>query len=308
MGRVCAWLSIGISLFGLVMVGAIAWDVDPAGRFSVPHAASRDAVSVDNQLRLLVGVGGPIFVFACLALGLAGSRTRRGATSTQVDPERDASADEPLVQGHPGLATQRGPGDVGRAVDGSLPTTPPRSRTSWLLPMLLGVVILAVSEFSGWMLAIPASVPASDAQQRLDDTPATLWALIRIREFECRVSYPGPDRTLNTLDDIHVAGELRIPVNETVRVQLEADDGPHRWFVPSLRRNVALRQSCPVQLSLSADVTGEFAMLRVDLSGDRQDATPGKLVVQPASDVRQWLDFRNEDQQRKQTPDPEVQP
>jgi heme/copper-type cytochrome/quinol oxidase subunit 2 len=113
---------------------------------------------------------------------------------------------------------------------------------------------------------------------------------------------------MDTLDDIRIAGELRVPTNKLVTIQLEADDGPHRWYVPSLRRSVDLRKGQAVQIPIRVDVSGVFDMVVIDLSGYREDAFPARLVVEEAVDVRNWLDGRAQEQQRRQLPDPQVQP
>jgi heme/copper-type cytochrome/quinol oxidase subunit 2 len=268
--RLCGWAFVATSLLGFLVVASMLLGVGPTSQIGLPVPAGPDAVQVDRQLVLLFSITGFVFAGTSVAVVWLALGRRRSAEHG-TSSQSDA-----------------------------------RSTSLWLMPALLGVAVLAIAECSGWFCHIPA-VPAVGRPSQ-PDNPGDVWAKLRIRAYECQITYPGPDRRMDTLDDIRSAGELRVPSNKVVTIQLETDDGPHRWYIPSLRRSVDLSKGEAVQIPINVDVSGVFDMVFIDLSGYREDAFPGRLVVEEAVDVRNWLHGRAQEQQRRQLPDPQVQP
>lgn len=60
-------------------------------------------------------------------------------------------------------------------------------------------------------------------------------ARVVARQFEWRVIYPGPDGALDTVDDIHVANELHIPMSRRILIELRTMDVLHSFFLPHFR-------------------------------------------------------------------------
>jgi heme/copper-type cytochrome/quinol oxidase subunit 2 len=173
------------------------------------------------------------------------------------------------------------------------------------LPVLAGITLLAVAESSGWFCRVSSvlSVPES-----MGEESNTVYATLRLRTYECRVSYAGADGRLGTRDDLHVAGELYVPLDQDVTIHLTADDGPHRWCVPSLRRSIDVRKGQRLAVKIRASATGVFDMIVVDLSGCREDVTPARMIVDSPSDVQHWLNTKKQAQQAGQMPLLEVEP
>jgi heme/copper-type cytochrome/quinol oxidase subunit 2 len=268
--RLCGWAFVATSLLGVLVVAGTILGVGPVRQIELPVQAGPDALQVDRQLAFLFSITGLIFVGTSAAV--VWRSVGRGRSAEHENRPHDDR----------------------------------RSTLVCLMPALLGIAVFAVAECSGWFFHTPDKQTVGELSQ--PDNAGDVWAKLRIRAYECQVSYPGPDRRMDTLDDIRIAGELRIPSNKVVTIQLEADDGPHRWYVPALRRSVNLRKGEAVQIPVLVDASGEFDMIVIDLSGYREDAFPGRLIVQETVDVHRWLNGRAQEQQRRQLPDSQVQP
>jgi heme/copper-type cytochrome/quinol oxidase subunit 2 len=270
--RVCGWAFWIVSLVGWLALIGLVLGMGPSDRWAMPAKASPDAAATDMQLALLVGLAGILLVVV---------------TARFLWRLHFAARSLPLT-------------DRSGEADGRK-----RSSRPWWFPLMLGVALLAVAECSGWFLRIP---PTETVEGTSAEPTREMWARLRLRAYECRVTYAGPDGRMDTTDDLRVAGELRLPQNETVTLQLEADDGPHRWYLPAWRRSVQLRKGEFVRFTARANVAGTFDMLVVDLSRIRQDALRGQVVVDSSSAVRRWLEQIARNQLSQQLPAPEVQP
>jgi heme/copper-type cytochrome/quinol oxidase subunit 2 len=250
----------------------MALAVNPIGTLKLPALASPDALATDRQLAWLVCIAGALMLLVSVRfLWVLPATARSSPTSTQGRQSTDAA----------------------------------RSADLWWLPLLVGAALLAACEGSSWFFRVASADPVTGASNRKSDG---VWARVRLRTYECRVTYPGPDGQFDTPDDLRVAGELRLPLGDSVTIQLEADDGPHRWYVPALRTSVELRKGQSVTTRVHTDVAGDFDMVVVDLSRYREDAVHGRLIVSSADTAQQWLEQRSREQLAEQLPASEVQP
>ena len=58
---------------------------------------------------------------------------------------------------------------------------------------------------------------------------------VHAKQFEWRITYPGPDGRLGTDDDFTVRNQLHLPVGRPVVTHLTAEDVIHSFFVPEFR-------------------------------------------------------------------------
>ncbi len=272
MTRACGWAFVTVSALGLLVLAGMALEVNPIGNLQLPASASSDAVATDRQLAWLVCIAGTLMLMV----------------SVRFLWSLPATAGPSPALNQSGQST-----DAARS-----------ARLSWL-PLLVGAALLAACEGSSWLFRVASVDPVTAASNQKSHD---VWARVRLRTYECRVTYPGPDGQFDTPDDLRVAGELRLPLDDSVTIQLEADDGPHRWFVPALRKSIELRKGESVTTGVDADAAGDFDMVVVDLSRYREDAVHGRLIISSADTVQRWLEQRSREQLAKQLPASEVQP
>ncbi|MGH7459903.1 MAG: cytochrome c oxidase subunit II, partial [Longimicrobiales bacterium] len=90
-----------------------------------------------------------------------------------------------------------------------------------------GAIVLILGAWS-WPLWLdvkdPSRFPAPDLQ-----------LVIRVKQFEWNITYPGADGQLGTADDFTRRNQLHIPVNAKVRATLEAEDVIHSFYLPNFR-------------------------------------------------------------------------
>jgi cytochrome c oxidase subunit 2 len=69
-----------------------------------------------------------------------------------------------------------------------------------------------------------------------DSVPAGAYPIgVHGKQFEWRITYPGPDGQLGTGDDFTVRNQLHVPVGRPVVVHLSSEDVIHSFFVPEFR-------------------------------------------------------------------------
>jgi cytochrome c oxidase subunit 2 len=60
-------------------------------------------------------------------------------------------------------------------------------------------------------------------------------AEVTARQFQWMIRYPGPDRKLGTLDDLHTVNDLRFVKDTPTVIYLKSQDVLHSFFLPQFR-------------------------------------------------------------------------
>ena len=95
----------------------------------------------------------------------------------------------------------------------------------WTVIPAVILLFLALYQMPAWVqIRYPTSRPKKDAIAR-----------VVARQFEWRMVYPGADGKYDTPDDVHIANELHIPMNQDVVIDLVSMDVLHSFFLPHLR-------------------------------------------------------------------------
>jgi cytochrome c oxidase subunit 2 len=102
-------------------------------------------------------------------------------------------------------------------------------------------------------------------------------------------TYPGPDNVLGTEDDILIANELHVPRDRTVRLQLEATDVLHSFYVPAfrLKQDVVPGRSIPAWFNATQDGTYEIDCSQ--LCGSSHGIMRGTVVVESPEKFDTWI-------------------
>lgn len=109
------------------------------------------------------------------------------------------------------------------------------------------------------------------------------------RQFMWMFTYPGPDGKLGTEDDIVVPNEMHVPRDRTIRVQLEAPDVLHSFYVPQfrLKQDVVPGRSIPAWFKATQD--GSFEIACSQLCGVSHGVMSGRVVVESPEKYETWI-------------------
>ncbi|CAN1209155.1 Cytochrome c oxidase subunit 2 [Tumidithrix helvetica PCC 7403] len=92
----------------------------------------------------------------------------------------------------------------------------------------------------------------------------------------------------NYPNDIAV-GELHIPVNRKIRLNLSAADVIHAFWVPQLRLKQDAVPGLPTHIEFSADKVGEYPVVCAELCGSYHGGMRTTMVVHTPEDYESWL-------------------
>ena len=110
------------------------------------------------------------------------------------------------------------------------------------------------------------------------------------KQFEWNVRYPGPDRALDTADDIiGPANDIHVPVNQDVLVLLEVQDVLHSFFVPALRVKQDAVPEMTTKAWFKAGKTGRYEIACAELCGLGHYRMRAFLTIESEEDFQAWL-------------------
>ena len=109
------------------------------------------------------------------------------------------------------------------------------------------------------------------------------------RQFMWLFTYPGPDNVLGTEDDIQIGNEMHVPRDRTIRLQLEATDVLHSFYVPAfrLKQDVVPGRSIPAWFNANRDGTYEIDCSQ--LCGSSHGIMRGTVVVESPEKFETWI-------------------
>ncbi|HEU5310500.1 MAG TPA: cytochrome c oxidase subunit II [Candidatus Eisenbacteria bacterium] len=151
-----------------------------------------------------------------------------------------------------------------------------------------------------WILIPCAAILACDLV--IDADSARVWdevkqtnpkpdLTVRVdgRQWAWDLTNPGPDRVLDTKDDITLLNELHVPAGEVVRFELRSRDTLHSLWVPELRLKQDAVPGRTFRGWFEATRPGEYGILCAELCGVAHGIMKGKLIVHESGEYRSWL-------------------
>jgi heme/copper-type cytochrome/quinol oxidase subunit 2 len=158
-------------------------------------------------------------------------------------------------------------------------TDEPRG-TAAILP-IAAAALLALS-----LVRAPARKGGSDGPRAAPHPPAAILATARAARWT--FTYPGPDGTLGTPDDVPGGGDLHVPAGRDVELILTSDDYLDRFSVPGLGLHGMAVPGLPSSLTIRAPRPGTFAMAADPMCG-RRPSHGGRLIAETLPDFASWL-------------------
>lgn len=113
--------------------------------------------------------------------------------------------------------------------------------------------------------------------------------LVRPRQFQWDVTYPGRDGRFGTNDDVTAINRVDVPAGRDVVVRLEAQDVIHSFFVPEFRLKQDAVPGMTTRLWFNVPRAGEYEIACAELCGLGHYRMRGVLVVHEAGDYERWM-------------------
>lgn len=153
-----------------------------------------------------------------------------------------------------------------------------RAEVIWTaIPAVTMVALGLVSNhYWGWMKE-PSRVPAN-----------AYHLGVHAKQFEWRVTYPGPDAKLGTDDDFMVRNQLHIPVDQPVAVELSSEDVIHSFFVPEFRVKQDAVPGMHIIAWFQATKTGEYEIGCAELCGMGHYKMRARVFVHTPEEFTAW--------------------
>ena len=133
----------------------------------------------------------------------------------------------------------------------------------------------------------------SVAGPALPSQPQTPNEPLRVRvtghDFRWHLRYPGPDRELDTNDDILARRHLHLPMHTPVELELRSDDYVYSLYLPEYELVEMAFPGRPFVVEISTDSAGTSRLLGSQMCGFTHPELLGDLVVQSREDFRRWL-------------------
>lgn len=120
---------------------------------------------------------------------------------------------------------------------------------------------------------------------------------IRGKQFVWEMTHPGPDRLLDTSDDIQTLNQLTVPVHAKVEFELESADVIHSLWIPNLRLKQDAVPGRTIRGWFEATQEGTYPVSCAELCGSGHGTMKGELHVLNETDYQKWME-----EQSVQTP------
>ncbi len=142
------------------------------------------------------------------------------------------------------------------------------------------------------MVALALMSNATWAEVKQQGPPGDVFFKLSGKQFNWEITYPGLDGKLGTADDFVMDNDLHVPVNKVIRIELEAKDVIHSFFVPNLRLKQDAVPGRSIQVWFVAKETGEYEIPCAELCGFGHSGMKGTLYVQSEADYDRWMKER----------------
>jgi cytochrome c oxidase subunit 2 len=107
-------------------------------------------------------------------------------------------------------------------------------------------------------------------------------------QFAWNIRYPGPDRRLNTPDDLLTMNQLHLPVGKPVKIELRSKDVIHSLFIPEFRIKQDAVPGLTTEVWVEATRPGQFEIRCAELCGLGHYRMRGFVTTEPISAFEAW--------------------
>ncbi|TDJ54837.1 MAG: hypothetical protein E2O40_06745 [Planctomycetota bacterium] len=108
------------------------------------------------------------------------------------------------------------------------------------------------------------------------------------RDFKWHLRYPGPDRRLDTADDVFAQRHLHLPMNADIELELRSADFVYSLYLPDYELVEMAFPGRPYVVEFTTWSEGTSRLLGSQMCGFTHEQLLGDLVVQTPADFRRW--------------------
>ena len=153
-------------------------------------------------------------------------------------------------------------------------------RAEFAVGGIVTLILLAIALYSDRLWGEIKSPVAGDA----------FVVRVEPRQFQWDVRYAGADGLFDTPDDVKKINQLRLPRDRWCRIEMDAQDVIHSFFVPEFRiKQDAVPGMRSTILVMPSD-TGTFEIACAELCGLAHYRMRGKLTVMEPAEFGIWYD------------------
>lgn len=158
-----------------------------------------------------------------------------------------------------------------------------RAEYVWTGVTAVVVVWIGLASAGGWRRMKGRDAVPADA----------LPLVIRAKQFEWHIDYPGRDGRLGTADDYSVRSQLHIPVGRAVTATLEAEDVIHSFFIPEFRVKQDAVPGMGIHVWFQPTKVGTYEIGCAELCGLGHYRMRGVVTVHTPEDFDRWVAARS---------------
>ena len=117
-------------------------------------------------------------------------------------------------------------------------------------------------------------------------------AEVTARQFEWRIRYPAPGKTLQDTPqpgDLYSVNDLHVPAGKPVVIRLRSEDVLHSFFLPHLRVKQDAVPGLVIPVWFQCDKVGAFELVCAELCGWGHYKMRGQLSAQSEEDFQEYL-------------------
>jgi cytochrome c oxidase subunit 2 len=150
---------------------------------------------------------------------------------------------------------------------------------TWTAIPAVILVVLAVFSNSLWSeIRDPNKFPKDAAS-----------IMIKPRQFEWDITYPGPDKKFGTADDVTTINQLFLAVNKPVQIKLEGQDVIHSFFVPEFRIKQDAVPGMPTAVWIQPTKIADYEIACAELCGLGHYRMKGAVSIVTQDSLDRWL-------------------
>ncbi|MCB0420434.1 MAG: cytochrome c oxidase subunit II [Bdellovibrionales bacterium] len=125
-------------------------------------------------------------------------------------------------------------------------------------------------------------------KQELPDPDFTVK--ITGQQWAWRMQHPGPDKQLDTADDIELVDELRVVVGKTYHYKLESLDVMHSFSVPVFRLKQDAIPGRTITGWFKPTRTGAFDIQCAEMCGIGHGIMGARIIIETEEEHQKWME------------------
>ena len=135
-----------------------------------------------------------------------------------------------------------------------------------------------------------APVAPQQTASRAREPNEPLRVRVTAQNFQWHLRYPGPDRRLDTPDDILAQHHLHVPTDTEIQVELYSGDFVYTLYLPDYELVEMAFPGRPYLMKFNTGSAGTSDFLGSQMCGFTHEDLLGDLVVLNPADFRRWME------------------